>query len=566
VKGVGGPDFEYGYNIFATSDGGFFTAGTQQVSSTSTQEHFWIARFDSAGNKLWDKSYGVQGITYTLFGSMVTHDDGLMFGGFTNQQFSGKEAAVMYRIDRDGKELWHDSVDYSSSDHFHFFAERREGGYYFGGHTDSKSDPRGNMWLLRLDSARNVIWEKEYDNGSGEHAHWGIETRDGGALLLGHTDVTGLEKFWLVKVDSNGTKQWDSSYSSSDQYHDSPYHVFETREGNYALIGGSSHASQAGLGTIWLVVVDTSGKILIDRHYGNASSESFAWSGRQASDGGFIIAGYTSYKTKGGMDMYVVKTKADGSVEWEKTFGGSGNDYGYDVIETRDGYIAAGYTESASIMTGGGGDLMLVKIAKEVTAPPAATVLISPVNDSTIVASAPTPAFTWQPTPTATKYQLQIATDNAFTGIVYDDSTLTATSATSPQLNAGRYWWHVRAANDAGWGPWSEIWSFTVGIVNSVDEESIASGVTLSRNIPNPFITTTTLRFTIGTRSDVSLKVLDLLGRPVATVVDRRFEGGDHSVPFDGTALPSGTYLCQLLVTSPGGIRQLRTMPITIIH
>ena len=99
-----------------------------------------------------------------------------------------------------------------------------------------------------------------------------------------------------------------------------------------------------------------------------------------------------------------------------------------------------------------------------------------------------------------------------------------------------------------------------------VGNKSNSTGITLNRNIPNPFSTTTTLQFTIASRAHVTLKVLDLLGRVVATVIDGDVERGEHSSRFDGSSLPSGAYLCQLLVISPDGSRQMRTMPIRITH
>jgi hypothetical protein len=236
-------------------------------------------------------------------------------------------------------------------------------------------------------------------------------------LSFGHTVVNDLEKWWLVKADSNGAVVWQKVYGSESHtpgFHDSPYKTFMTRDGNYAMIGGSSQA-WLDQGTMWLLVVDTSGAILVDKHYGNASGSSFAWSGRQTSDGGYILAGYTNYQTHGVVDMYVVKTDAQGNVQWEKRFGGTGYDYGYDVIEVADGYVVAGYTSSGSIMTGGGGDLMLVKIRHELTTP-SATILLSPPDGSNN--QPPTFTATWRPTATATRYHLELAADDDFSSLV----------------------------------------------------------------------------------------------------------------------------------------------------
>ncbi|MCA1481477.1 hypothetical protein, partial [Bradyrhizobium sp. NBAIM08] len=137
-------------------------------------------------------------------------------------------------------------------------------------------------------------------------------------------------------------------------------------------------------------------------------------------------------------DMYIVKTDAAGNVEWEETYGGSNPDYGYDVEEFTDSYVAVGYTASSEIMTGGGGDLMMVKIMKP--AAPLAPVLLAPRNDSLNVPVAAT--LRWQGSGGASRYRLQVATDNLFANLVVDDSTVSGTSRAIASLQSStRYYW-----------------------------------------------------------------------------------------------------------------------------
>ena len=67
----------------------------------------------------------------------------------------------------------------------------------------------------------------------------------------------------------------------------------------------------------------------------------------QTEDGGYIIAGYTWSKGAGRQDFWVVKLYEDGSIEWDRTFGGSEADVIYSIIQTKDrGYAVAGKTKS----------------------------------------------------------------------------------------------------------------------------------------------------------------------------------------------------------------------------
>jgi len=75
---------------------------------------------------------------------------------------------------------------------------------------------------------------------------------------------------------------------------------------------------------------------------------------------------------------------------------------------------------------------------------------------------------------------------------------------------------------------------------------SMPSGFTLQQNYPNPFNPSTTIRFSIPHRDRVTLKVYDILGRQMVTLVDDELPAGDHSVIFDANGLSSGVYFCQL--------------------
>ena len=457
----GGPGSELGKFIEPTADGGFYVAGTQ---STVVQgpERFYVARFDAAGSLLWEKSYGKTGSTHTIFAFSKTLDGGFLIGGFTGVQNSGTESALMYRGDSAGNVVFERDVNYSDSDHWHVLLERAEGGYYMGGHTDSKGDPSGDMWLQKLDEDRNVVWEKVYNRNTAEHSHSGLIASDGDVVLLGHTVVGSREKYWVAKVDTSGTIRWQKVFGSVPNDHDSPYKTFETREGNFAFIGGSSTPNQP-LGTMWLLVVDPSGNIVVDKHFGAVGGQTFAWSGRQTSDGGFILAGHTNYRTRGQLDMIVVKTDALGNQEWERTYGGTGYDYAFDVIEVADGYIAAGYTGSPSIMTGGGGDLYIVKIAKQTQALPTTVVLTTPSNGA--VNQPVNTRLAWSAATGASRYELQLAFDSTFESTVYSDTNVAATADTVPALSNGmRYFWRVRAINAVGEGPWSNVWSFATAL------------------------------------------------------------------------------------------------------
>jgi hypothetical protein len=142
---------------------------------------------------------------------------------------------------------------------------------------------------------------------------------------------------------------------------DSGASVQQTMDGGFIIAG---HTSENLLGRIqldydvWLVKTDDLGNMLWNRTFGG-TGEDRAYSVIETSDSGYVITGVTQSFGAGGRDAYLIKTDKTGTLQWESTFGGSGNDYAYDVALTYDGgYILVG----TSPCINGGNDIYLVKV------------------------------------------------------------------------------------------------------------------------------------------------------------------------------------------------------------
>jgi len=148
---------------------------------------------------------------------------------------------------------------------------------------------------------------------------------------------------------------WERTYGGSDD--DKGWSVAQTSDGGYIVAGYTSSFGE-GEEDVYLVKTSAIGETLWTRTYGG-SYFYLGYSVAQTSDGGYIVAGYTESFGAGGLDVYLVKTDAVGDIIWTRTYGGSGYDVGYSVAQTSDGgYIVAGETESFGA---GGYDVYLVK-------------------------------------------------------------------------------------------------------------------------------------------------------------------------------------------------------------
>jgi hypothetical protein len=92
------------------------------------------------------------------------------------------------------------------------------------------------------------------------------------------------------------------------------------------------------------------------------------------------------------------------------------------------------------------------------------------------------------------------------------------------------------------------FWYSSAGLITSVEQKStnVPTEYRLEQNYPNPFNPQTTIEFAVPRPSQVTLKIYDLLGREVATLVDEKLEPGEYKVTFDAGGLASGVYVYRI--------------------
>ncbi|RPI04681.1 MAG: T9SS C-terminal target domain-containing protein [Ignavibacteriae bacterium] len=157
----------------------------------------------------------------------------------------------------------------------------------------------------------------------------------------------------------------------------------------------------------------------------------------------------------------------------------------------------------------------------------------------------------WNHEGLATRYEVQVDTSGTFAVILFRDSAVTGLSRALNSLpQATRYYWRVRAANSHGVGFWSDTRIFlTTGIAGTgVREETavIPAKFALLQNYPNPFNPTTTIRFSLAQREQVSLKIFDILGREISTLADGILDAGQYQTTFDASRFASGIYFYRI--------------------
>jgi hypothetical protein len=184
-----------------------------------------------------------------------------------------------------------------------------------------------------------------------------IQSSDGGYAVAGKTISFGAGDYdmYVVKLYSDGSIQWTKTMGGS--LTDEARSIIQSSDGGFA-VAGNTQSFGAGLNDIYVVKLDSGGNVLWTKTIGGGSDDQ-ARSIIQSSDGGFVVAGWTSSFGAGGYDMYIVKIDGSGNIAWTKTIGGTGNDYAYSIIQDLDrNYVVVGWGNSF----GGNNDMYVVKL------------------------------------------------------------------------------------------------------------------------------------------------------------------------------------------------------------
>ncbi len=199
---------------------------------------------------------------------------------------------------------------------------------------------------------------------------------------------------------------------------------------------------------------------------------------------------------------------------------------------------------------GGASGFSLTDSFTTVVAVPRRPHLVSPFLSAHVTRQV---TLTWNESPSATSYTLQVASDQLFRTIIVD-TTCADTSVSLPVvLQASTdYYWRVSASNAGGSSAYSVQGTFTTG--TGIDALNESNGVpkefALYRNYPNPFNPTTVIQYDVPKEAQVTIGVYNTLGQKVATLVNERESAGRYSVEFDGSRFSSGLYFFRMAAGS----------------
>ena len=435
--------------------------------------------------------------------------------------------------------LWTKTFGGDGNDAGYCVQETTDGGYIIAGETQSFGAGEADAWLIKINTNGDTLWTKTFE-GSGNDVGSSVQqTSDGGYILTG----PGL----LIKTDATGDTLWTKKYGG--------YSVQQTIDEGYIITGSSS-------ADVLLIKMNTNGDTTWTKTYDKNAQD---WGNfiQQTSDGGYIIAGVTGYKfsDRGNNftgDIWLIKTDSNGDTMWTKTYDYGESDIGYSVQQTSDnGYVITGGSDYYN---------------------PAFRIIKTNSNGDT----------TWTKTYgigyTKSRFIQQTFDDGyIITGTIWrkdghkNDVLVIKTNSNGDSLWSktfggidNDYGNYIQQTSDGGYiivgqtrfygAGESDIWLIKVAPdVTEIDknQNAILRDYHLKQNYPNPFNPSTSIEFTLPKSEYVTLKVYNILGKEVATLVSNKLNPGNHAYKFDGRNLASGIYYYQLVA---GDFREVKKM------
>ncbi|MDH5466520.1 MAG: hypothetical protein OEY25_03790 [Candidatus Aminicenantes bacterium] len=345
-RAYGGIYGDVAYSIQQTSDGGYIVTGLSESFGAGSFD-FWVLKLTLTGEIEWQRAYG--GIYWDVaYSIQQTSDGGYVVAGLTSSYGAGYEDSWILKLNSVGDIEWQYTYGGSQDDSFHSIQQTSDGGYIAAGDTVSFGEGSNDIWVLKLFSTGDIEWQYTYGSISSDYASSIQQTSDGGYIVAGSSESFGDidSDFWILKLDSNGDIEWQYVYGAIQD--DSFHSIQQTSDGGY-IVAGDTLSFGDGSDDIWVLKLFSTGEIEWQRAYGGDGGD-YARSIQQTSDGGYVVAGYTSSFGMGSVDFWILKLNSSGEIEWQRAYGGSNGDYAQSIQQTSDGgYVIAGHTWSFGI-------------------------------------------------------------------------------------------------------------------------------------------------------------------------------------------------------------------------
>ena len=335
----------------------------------------------------WTRTFGGTGLGYSV---QQTTDGGYIIAGITEGSYRDSDIFLI-KTDPKGNEKWSWSFGGADEDLASAVQQTKDGGYILAGATASYGAGGYDILLVKIDSNGNEEWNKTFGGVENEMGMVALQTKDGGFIII-KVGYVGANDFggWMMKTDSQGNEQRSKGFGGEIVRGETGSHTIrQTMEGGY-IVGTNSGIAKIdsngntewgkSLGQIWdrvyfflysidqasdggyvmtvitdtheigLVKTDLNGNMEWNKTFGELNRDIIRFPVLQTKDGGYIMASGKA-SDAGDIEVWLIKTDSRGKEEWNETYGGSADEFGWAIQQTKDGgYIITGGSSDGTLL------------------------------------------------------------------------------------------------------------------------------------------------------------------------------------------------------------------------
>ena len=293
----------------------------------------------------WIKTFGGSGDDHALK-LQQTSDGGYIVAGQTYSFEHDRLDLRVLKFDPNGTIEWENTYTRLESNNILSIQQKNDGGFIIAGYKIPDAPYHyTTFWILNLDQAGNIDPQGVFSWYFDSLIRSIQQTSDEGYILAGYTWSfgAGAEDIWVLKLSSSGDVEWQRTYGGSSG--DRASFIQQAGDGGY-VVTGYTRSFGAGDGDIWVLKLSSSGDVEWQRTYGGSGDDGASFI-QQTGDGGYVVAGYTRSFGAGERDIWVLKLSSSGDVEWQRAYGGMSEDNVFSICQTLEGgYIVGSNTRS----------------------------------------------------------------------------------------------------------------------------------------------------------------------------------------------------------------------------
>ncbi|KFF25051.1 T9SS type A sorting domain-containing protein [Chryseobacterium vrystaatense] len=228
--------------------------------------------------------------------------------------------------------------------------------------TGSKQNNGYDFHLVKLNQQGEEVWEKYFSGNNHDYLSASITTQEGGALIAGTSysskgldkkdDSKGGSDIWLIRINEFGDELWQKTLGTSAD--EEARAVIQTTDLGF-FVAGNVQNSAKGFGSkdVLVAKLDKDGKVLSEIIFGGKGLDEVEKM-IPTRDGGALLGIYSRSNIGGSKkienfgegDYWIIKLSNEGKVEWEKNYGGKGDDHIRALVLTSSGFLIGGESRS----------------------------------------------------------------------------------------------------------------------------------------------------------------------------------------------------------------------------